>query len=111
MVLIYFQALQEQKGYLDLLISLLRQESFHGNFADLENAIDRMNLLTWENIFQRNRELQGIEKAINSLIDRMGNRIVSSHNLFLMLHELRTPITVIKDIPDLDRWEKKTKGS
>ncbi|MBR5711997.1 MAG: HAMP domain-containing histidine kinase [Lachnospiraceae bacterium] len=61
-----------------------------------------------DHVRTNDRELTGIEKALNDLIDRMRDaarqqtRFVSDAS-----HELRTPIAVIKGYADmLDRWGK-----
>ena len=64
-----------------------------------------------DHVRTNDRELNGIEKALNDLIDRMRDaarqqtRFVSDAS-----HELRTPIAVIKGYADmLDRWGKEDK--
>ena len=79
------------------------------SFADLENAIDRMNPAdSGEHLSTGNRDLQGIETAVNSLIDRMRESYrQQSQFVSDASHELRTPIAVIKGYSDmLDRWGK-----
>lgn len=79
------------------------------SFADLENAIDRMNPAdSGEHLSTGNSDLQGIETAVNSLIDRM-REAYRQQSQFVSdaSHELRTPIAVIKGYSDmLDRWGK-----
>jgi signal transduction histidine kinase len=90
-------------------LALSAGELSYGNFADLENAIDRMNPADLgEHLSTGNRELQGIEKAINSLIDRMRESYrQQSQFVSDASHELRTPIAVIKGYSEmLDRWGK-----
>ena len=65
-----------------------------------------------DHVRTNDRELTGIEKALNDLIDRMRDaarqqtRFVSDAS-----HELRTPIAVIKGYADmLDRWGKEDKS-
>ena len=64
-----------------------------------------------DHVRTNDRELTGMEQAVNDLIDRMReaarnqNRFVSDAS-----HELRTPIAVIKGYADmLDRWGKEDK--
>ena len=72
--------------------------------VDAESATDHVRT--------NDRELTGIERALNDLIDRMRDaarqqtRFVSDAS-----HELRTPIAVIKGYADmLDRWGKEDKS-
>ena len=65
-----------------------------------------------DHVRTNDRELTGIERALNDLIDRMRDaarqqtRFVSDAS-----HELRTPIAVIKGYADmLDRWGKEDKS-
>lgn len=78
-------------------------------FKRLENAIDNVNAASLDTkISTNNKELQGIENALNHLLERMRDtyrqqsRFVSDAS-----HELRTPIAVIRGYADmLDRWGK-----
>ena len=78
-------------------------------FKSLEAAIDNVNAASPDaKITTDNKELQGIEKALNNLLGRMRDtyrqqsRFVSDAS-----HELRTPIAVIRGYADmLDRWGK-----
>ena len=78
-------------------------------FKRLENAIDNVNATSPDaKISTNNKELQGIETALNHLLERMRDtyrqqsRFVSDAS-----HELRTPIAVIRGYADmLDRWGK-----
>lgn len=78
-------------------------------FKRLENAIDNVNAASLDTkISTNNKELQGIETALNHLLERMRDtyrqqsRFVSDAS-----HELRTPIAVIRGYADmLDRWGK-----
>ena len=78
-------------------------------FKTLENAIDNVNATSLDTkISTNNKELQGIETALNHLLERMRDtyrqqsRFVSDAS-----HELRTPIAVIRGYADmLDRWGK-----
>lgn len=79
------------------------------NFKSLEAAIENVNTASLDTrINTDNKELQGIENALNHLLDRMRetyrqqSRFVSDAS-----HELRTPIAVIRGYADmLDRWGK-----
>ncbi|MBR4235349.1 MAG: sensor histidine kinase [Clostridia bacterium] len=74
---------------------------------ELESAIDRISPSAGDTVLRTgDRELVGLEKAVNDLIQRMREsyaqqtRFVSDAS-----HELRTPIAVIKGYADmLDRW-------
>lgn len=76
---------------------------------ELESAIDRISPSAGDTVLRTgDRELVGLEKAVNDLIQRMREsyaqqtRFVSDAS-----HELRTPIAVIKGYADmLDRWGK-----
>lgn len=78
-------------------------------FQNLEDAISRISPVTSdERIHIGDSELQGLEDAINKLLDRMRDsyrqqaRFVSDAS-----HELRTPISVIQGYANmLDRWGK-----
>lgn len=76
-------------------------------FHDLEDAIGRISQPD-EKLTTGDRDLQGLENAVNSLLDRMResyrqqSRFVSDAS-----HELRTPISVIQGYVNmLDRWGK-----
>ena len=79
------------------------------NFKSLETAIENVNAASLDTkISTNNKELQGIENALNHLLERMRetyrqqSRFVSDAS-----HELRTPIAVIRGYADmLDRWGK-----
>lgn len=78
----------------------------HTNFQNLETAINKLN--PDAHLYTGNDELQGLESAINDLLDRMHKshqqqaRFVSDAS-----HELRTPIAVIQGYANmLDRWGK-----
>lgn len=81
-------------------------------FQNLEYAIEHVRPDSpTAHVVTNDRDLQGIETALNSLIDRMResarqqSRFVSDAS-----HELRTPIAVIKGYVDmLDRWGKEDK--
>ena len=78
-------------------------------FQMLEDAIDRLTpAAEGEALSTGDKELEGLESAVNKLMDRMREsyrqqaRFVSDAS-----HELRTPIAVIKGYADmLDRWGK-----
>ena len=78
-------------------------------FQSLEDAIAKISPITSdERIHIGDNELQGLEEAINNLLDRMREsyrqqaRFVSDAS-----HELRTPISVIQGYANmLDRWGK-----
>lgn len=78
-------------------------------FHSLEDAISKISLVeSDERIHIGDNELQGLEEAINNLLDRMREsyrqqaRFVSDAS-----HELRTPISVIQGYANmLDRWGK-----
>ncbi|MCF0148760.1 MAG: HAMP domain-containing histidine kinase [Clostridium sp.] len=78
-------------------------------FQSLEDAISKISPITSdERIHIGDNELQGLEAAINNLLDRMRDsyrqqaRFVSDAS-----HELRTPISVIQGYANmLDRWGK-----
>lgn len=78
-------------------------------FQNLEDAIAKISpVSTDERIHIGDSELQGLEEAINKLLDRMRDsyrqqaRFVSDAS-----HELRTPISVIQGYANmLDRWGK-----
>ncbi|WP_195262923.1 HAMP domain-containing sensor histidine kinase [Clostridium sp. 1001275B_160808_H3] len=81
------------------------EEKFHS----LEDAISKISpIASDERIHIGDSELQGLEEAINNLLDRMREsyrqqaRFVSDAS-----HELRTPISVIQGYANmLDRWGK-----
>lgn len=78
-------------------------------FHSLEDAISKISpIASDERIHIGDSELQGLEEAINNLLDRMREsyrqqaRFVSDAS-----HELRTPISVIQGYANmLDRWGK-----
>ena len=78
-------------------------------FQKLEDAIDQISPYAEESgLSTGDRELEGLEEALNNLIRRMRDsyrqqaRFVSDAS-----HELRTPIAVIRGYADmLDRWGK-----
>ena len=78
-------------------------------FQNLEDAISRISpIISDEKIYTGDSELNGLEDAINNLLERMRDsyrqqaRFVSDAS-----HELRTPISVIQGYANmLDRWGK-----
>lgn len=78
-------------------------------FTNLENAIEKVNPNAQDIVISTgNKDLQGVEMAINNLLTRMRDsyrqqsRFVSDAS-----HELRTPIAVIQGYANmLDRWGK-----
>lgn len=81
-------------------------------FQNLEYAIEHVSPDSpTEHVVTNDRDLQGIETALNSLIDRMReSALQQSRFVSDASHELRTPIAVIKGYVDmLDRWGKEDK--
>lgn len=78
-------------------------------YVNLESAIEKVNPEAQEaNVHTGNKDLEGVEIAINNLLSRMRDsyrqqsRFVSDAS-----HELRTPIAVIQGYANmLDRWGK-----
>ena len=77
-------------------------------FETLENALDRMRAEDTQKLNLGDRDLAGIEAAINNLLTRMREsyrqqaRFVNDAS-----HELKTPIAVIQGYANmLDRWGK-----
>ncbi len=79
------------------------------DFSDLRTAIDRMDpMMSTSHIHTGNSDLEELEDAVNSLLDRM-RESYSRQAQFVSdaSHELRTPIAVIKGYADmLERWGK-----
>lgn len=98
--------LNEMAAKAQALSELAMDES---KYHDLENAISSLKVETPDaHIHMSDRDLEGIETALNDLIDRMREsykqqtRFVSDAS-----HELRTPIAVIQGYVNmLDRWGK-----
>lgn len=87
---------------------LTEQSRFdESKFHDLEHAIDKISPMRPDaKLVTGNSDLQGLENAVNNLMDRMRenyrqqSRFVSDAS-----HELRTPISVIQGYVNmLDRW-------
>jgi len=77
-------------------------------FHNLEDAISRIRPIQADQLDTGDRDLAGLEEAINNLLERMREsyrqqaRFVSDAS-----HELRTPISVIQGYVNmLDRWGK-----
>jgi len=77
-------------------------------FHTLEDAISRISFIQADRLDTGDRDLAGLEEAINDLLERMREsyrqqaRFVSDAS-----HELRTPISVIQGYVNmLDRWGK-----
>lgn len=89
--------------------ALSSMELDKSKYQNLEDAISHLSVETPDARIEMNdKELQGLEKAVNNLLDRMRNsyeqqtRFVSDAS-----HELRTPIAVIQGYVNLlDRWGK-----
>ena len=79
---------------------------------NLENALTTVSPLSPDDKLRTgNKELQGLEEAINDLLTRMHNAY-REQNRFVSdaSHELRTPIAVIQGYADmLSRWGKEDK--
>lgn len=77
-------------------------------FHQLENAIGKISPKSNDTLHTGNSELQGLETAVNSLLERM-RQTYSQQARFVSdaSHELRTPIAVIQGYANmLDRWGK-----
>lgn len=78
-------------------------------FHDLENALEKIDTENTDCMVSTgNTELQGIENAINNLINRMRNSYIQQARFVSdASHELRTPISVIQGYANmLSRWGK-----
>jgi len=74
----------------------------------LEEAIDHISPTQTARLHMNDPDLQGLEEAINDLLDRM-QAAYSQQSRFVSdaSHELRTPIAVLKGYADLlERWGK-----
>ena len=85
------------------------QRNFRAPRVDvLEQAIDHISPTETERLHTGDPDLQGLEKAVNDLLDRM-QTAYSQQSRFVSdaSHELRTPIAVLKGYADLlERWGK-----
>lgn len=100
-------------GPLDRLAAtaqMISSADFEGDrFQDLEEALERIDASNTDcRVSTGNTELQGIEAAINNLIDRMRRSYIQQARFVSdASHELRTPISVIQGYANmLDRWGK-----
>lgn len=79
------------------------------NLDDIESALGSIDPMSSDmHISTGNRDLKGLEQAVNDLLDRM-REAYKSQSRFVSdaSHELRTPIAVIKGYADmLARWGK-----
>lgn len=76
---------------------------------ELEDAISKISpVASGERLHTGNRELKGLEEAINNLLDRMRESYIQQARFVSdASHELRTPISVIQGYANmLDRWGK-----
>lgn len=102
--------IQEMARETEKISSMAYNEHY---FKSLEDAISSVNASGPDvKISTDNKELKGIENALNNLLERMQesyrqqSRFVSDAS-----HELRTPIAVIRGYADmLDRWGKEDAG-
>ncbi len=89
---------------------LISSANFEGDsFHALEDALEKIDASQTDcHLSTGNTELQGIESAINNLIDRMKQSYVQQARFVSdASHELRTPISVIQGYANmLDRWGK-----
>ena len=89
---------------------LISSADFEGDsFHALEDALEKIDASQTDcHLSTGNTELQGIESAINNLIDRMKQSYVQQARFVSdASHELRTPISVIQGYANmLDRWGK-----
>lgn len=102
-------AIQAQQQMSELAQNASGMMMDENSYHDLEHAITSLKVEKPNaRISMNNRELQGIERAVNDLLDRMRasyrqqTQFVSDAS-----HELRTPIAVIQGYVNmLDRWGK-----
>lgn len=78
------------------------------DLSDLQTAINKLDPTAAAHIHTGNSDLQGLEEAVNSLLDRMRESYVQQAQFVSdASHELRTPIAVIQGYAGvLDRWGK-----
>lgn len=78
------------------------------DFSDLQTAINKLDPTAEAHIHTGNSDLEGLEEAVNSLLDRMRESYLQQAQFVSdASHELRTPIAVIKGYAGmLDRWGK-----
>lgn len=89
---------------------MISNADFEGDkFHDLENALEKIDASQTDcRVSTGDTELEGIESAINNLIDRMRKSYIQQARFVSdASHELRTPISVIQGYANmLDRWGK-----
>lgn len=78
------------------------------DLSDLQTAINKLDPTAEAHIHTGNSDLEGLEEAVNSLLDRMRESYLQQAQFVSdASHELRTPIAVIKGYAGmLDRWGK-----
>lgn len=78
------------------------------DFSDLQTAINKLDPTAEAHIHTGNSDLEGLEEAVNSLLDRMRESYLQQAQFVSdASHELRTPIAVIKGYAGmLARWGK-----
>lgn len=89
---------------------MISNADFEGDkFHSLEDALEKIDASQSDcHVSTGDTELEGIENAINSLIDRMRKSYIQQARFVSdASHELRTPISVIQGYANmLDRWGK-----
>ncbi|MGN0693000.1 MAG: sensor histidine kinase [Oscillospiraceae bacterium] len=78
------------------------------DLSDLQTAINKLDPTAESHIHTGNSDLEGLEEAVNSLLERMRESYLQQAQFVSdASHELRTPIAVIKGYAGmLDRWGK-----